>query len=163
MPTTHTGGSSGVEGPAIPLAPVAGLLPASLGFPARGGGGLDCESAGAHPHGARDRYHTYTELPAILQRFKQNPKELRITWILRVCDQRGPTLSLNSGEPEPLGELTSDALFNSRCQALRSGCRTRLTWRPPAWRQGWESFRLRGHGAALPLLQHAGGGRPARS
>ncbi|KAJ8785060.1 hypothetical protein J1605_007616 [Eschrichtius robustus] len=76
---------------------------------------------------ARDRYHTYTELPAILQRFKQNPKELRITWILRVCDRRGPTLSLNSGEPEPLGELTSDALFNSRCQALRSGCRTRLT------------------------------------
>lgn len=132
-------------------------------FPARGGCGLDCESAGAHPDGARDRYHTYTELLAILQRFRQNPKELRITRIPRVCDRRGPTLSLNCGELEPLGELTSDALFNSCCQALRNGCMTRLTWRPPAWRQGWESFQLRGHGAALPLLQHAGEGHPAPS
>lgn len=34
-----------------------------------------------------------------------------------------------------LGDLTGDAVFNHRCQALRGGCRTLL-----AWGQHWESF-----------------------
>lgn len=39
--------------------------------------------------GRGDRQYTYTELLAISQRFKQNPSELMITWILRVYDQGG--------------------------------------------------------------------------
>lgn len=90
--------------------------------------------------GRGDRYYTYTELLAISRRFKQNPSELMITWILRVYDQGGPALSLNSGELGLLGDLTHDAIFNYRCKALRgSGCQTLLCWLRKAWRQRWES------------------------
>ena len=47
--------------------------------------------------GQGDHYYTYMELLAISQRFKQNSNELMVTWILRVYDQGGPALSLNSG------------------------------------------------------------------
>lgn len=90
--------------------------------------------------GRGDRYYTYTELLAISRRFKQNPNELMVTWILRVYDQGGPALSLNSGELGLLGDLTHDAIFNYRCKALRgSGCQTLLSWLLQAWRQRWES------------------------
>ncbi|XP_043454341.1 Friend virus susceptibility protein 1-like isoform X1 [Prionailurus bengalensis] len=90
--------------------------------------------------GRGDRYYTYTELLAISRRFKQNPNELMITWILRVYDQGGPALSLNSGELALLGDLTGDAIFNYHCKTLRGGCQTLLTWLLLAWRQRWESF-----------------------
>ncbi|KAF7474575.1 uncharacterized protein GHT09_014667 [Marmota monax] len=90
--------------------------------------------------GRGDRYYTYTELLAISRRFKQNPNELMITWILRVYDQGGPALSLNSGELALLGDLTHDAIFNYHCKTLRGGCKTLLTWLLQAWRQRWESF-----------------------
>uniref|UniRef100_A0A673VBB9 Friend virus susceptibility 1 n=2 Tax=Suricata suricatta TaxID=37032 RepID=A0A673VBB9_SURSU len=90
--------------------------------------------------GRGDRYYTYTELLAISRRFKQNPNELMITWILRVYDQGGLALALNSGELALLGDLTSDAIFNYHCKALRGGCRTLLAWLLQAWRQRWESF-----------------------
>ncbi|XP_044235971.2 Friend virus susceptibility protein 1-like isoform X1 [Ursus arctos] len=99
------------------------------------------ERALAHTQmGRGDRYYTYTELLAISRRFKQNPNELMITWILRVYDQGGPALSLNSGELALLGDLTGDAIFNYRCKTLRGGCKTLLTWLLLAWRQRWESF-----------------------
>lgn len=63
--------------------------------------------------GRGDRYYTYTELLAISRRFKQNPNELMVTWILRVYDQGGPALSLNSGELGLLGDLTHDAIFDA--------------------------------------------------
>ncbi|VTJ73884.1 Hypothetical predicted protein [Marmota monax] len=90
--------------------------------------------------GRGDRYYTYTELLAISRRFKQNPNELMITWILRVYDQGGPALSLNSGELALLGDLAHDAIFNYHCKTLRGGCKTLLTWLLQAWRQRWESF-----------------------
>ncbi|MBZ3887270.1 Friend virus susceptibility protein 1 [Sciurus carolinensis] len=90
--------------------------------------------------GRGDRYYTYTELLAISRRFKQNPNELMITWILRVYDQGGPALSLNSGELALLGDLTHDAIFNYHCKTLRGGCQTLLTWLLQAWRRRWESF-----------------------
>ncbi|EPY88812.1 hypothetical protein CB1_000153016 [Camelus ferus] len=90
--------------------------------------------------GRGDRYYTYTELLAIARRFRQNPNELMITWILRVYDQGGPALSLNSGELALLGDMTGDAVFNCRCQALRGGCRTLLAWLLLSRCQRWQSF-----------------------
>ncbi|XP_043755882.1 Friend virus susceptibility protein 1-like [Cervus elaphus] len=90
--------------------------------------------------GRGDRYYTYTELLAIARRFRQNPNELMISWILRVYDQGGQALSLNSGELALLGDLTGDAVFNYRCKALRGDCKTLLAWLLLAWRQRWESF-----------------------
>ncbi|XP_019513661.1 PREDICTED: Friend virus susceptibility protein 1-like isoform X1 [Hipposideros armiger] len=92
------------------------------------------------PMGRGDRYYTYTELLAISRRFKQNPNELMITWILRVYDQGGSALALNSGELALLGDLTGDAIFNYHCKGLRGGCKTLLSWLLLAWRQRWESF-----------------------
>lgn len=92
------------------------------------------------PMGRGDRYYTYTELLAISRRFKQNPSELMITWILRVYDQGGSALALNSGELALLGDLTGDAIFNYHCKGLRGGCKTLLSWLLLAWRQRWESF-----------------------
>lgn len=57
--------------------------------------------------GQGDRYYTYTGLLAIARRFRQNPNELMITWILRVYDQGG--LALASRELVMLGDLTGDA------------------------------------------------------
>ncbi|KAM7059356.1 uncharacterized protein WM277_006046 [Molossus nigricans] len=86
------------------------------------------------------RYYTYTELLAISRRFRQNPGELMVTWILRVYDQGGSALALNSRELTLLGDLTRDAVFNYRCKGLRGGCKTLLAWLLQAWRQRWESF-----------------------
>ena len=73
--------------------------------------------------GQGDHYYTYMELLAISQRFKQNSNELMVTWILRVYDQGGPALSLNSGELGMLGDHTHDAIFNYHCKALLGpGC-----------------------------------------
>lgn len=90
--------------------------------------------------GRGDRQYTYTELLAISQRFKQNPSELMITWILRVYDQGGSALTLSPGELTLLGDLTSDTVFNYRCKALRGGRQPLLAWLLLAWRQRWESF-----------------------
>lgn len=90
--------------------------------------------------GPGDRRYTYTELLAIARRFRQNPNELMISWILRVYDQGGQALSLNSTELALLGDLTGDAVFNYRCKALRGDCKTLLAWLLLAWRQRWESF-----------------------
>ncbi|XFG10069.1 hypothetical protein AB1E19_013693 [Capra hircus] len=87
-----------------------------------------------------DRYYTYTELLAIARRFRQNPNELMISWILRVYDQGGQALSLNSGELALLGDLTGDAVFNYHCKTLRGDCKTLLAWLLLAWRRRWESF-----------------------
>ena len=78
--------------------------------------------------GRGDRYYTYTELLAIARRFRQNPNELMISWILRVYDQGGQALSLNSGELALLGDLTGDAVFNYHCKTLRGDCKTLLAW-----------------------------------
>ncbi|KAB1256208.1 hypothetical protein Cadr_000027764 [Camelus dromedarius] len=53
---------------------------------------------------------------------------------------RWAALSLNSGELALLGDLTGDAVFNCRCQALRGGCRTLLAWLLLSRCQRWESF-----------------------
>lgn len=90
--------------------------------------------------GRGDRYYTYTELLAIARRFRQNPNELMISWILRVYDQGGQALSLNSGELALLGDLTGDAVFNYHCKTLRGDCKTLLAWLLLAWRRRWESF-----------------------
>ncbi|KAB0396567.1 hypothetical protein E2I00_005845 [Balaenoptera physalus] len=87
--------------------------------------------------GQGDRYYTYTELLAIARRFRQNPNELLITWILRV-------------ELVMLGDLTGDAVFNYRCKALRGDGKTLLAWLLLAWRQRWESF-LHFEGTELPF------------
>ncbi|XP_025279907.1 uncharacterized protein LOC484356 isoform X1 [Canis lupus familiaris] len=129
------------QAPTVPvLAPVATPLRASYSS-LQGTAVIMAERALAPTQiGRGDRYYTYTELLAISRRFKQNPNELMITWILRVYDQGGPALSLNSGELALLGDLTSDAIFNYRCKTLRGGCKTLLTWLLLAWRQRWESF-----------------------
>ena len=49
--------------------------------------------------GRGDRYYTYTELLAIARRFRQNPNELMISWILRVYDQGGQALSCLLSHP----------------------------------------------------------------
>ena len=100
--------------------------------------------------GQGDRYYTYTELLAIARRFRQNPNELMITWILRVYDQGGLALALNSRELVMLGDLTGDAVFNYRCKALRGDGKTLLAWLLLAWRQRWESF-LHFEGTELPF------------
>ncbi|XP_027833316.1 Friend virus susceptibility protein 1 isoform X1 [Ovis aries] len=112
--------SGGCAPPALPLAPAPGTATAMAG---RG-----------------DRYYTYTELLAIARRFRQNPNELMISWILRVYDQGGQALSLSSGELALLGDLTGDAVFNYHCKALRGDCKTLLAWLLLAWRRRWESF-----------------------
>ncbi|XP_054444747.1 Friend virus susceptibility protein 1-like [Pteronotus mesoamericanus] len=100
--------------------------------------------------GRGDCYYTYTELLAISRRFKQNPNELIISWILRVYDQGGSALTLNSRELTLLGDLTSDTAFNYHCKGLRGGCQTLLTWLLQAWRQRWESF-MYFEGTELPF------------
>ena len=90
--------------------------------------------------GPGDRRYTYTELLAIARRFRQNPNELMISWILRVYDQGGQALSLNSAELALLGDLTSDAVFNYRCKALRGDCKTLLPFRP--WTTMEEGIQL---------------------
>ncbi|XP_016061498.1 PREDICTED: Friend virus susceptibility protein 1-like isoform X2 [Miniopterus natalensis] len=90
--------------------------------------------------GLGEHYHTYTELLAISQRFKQIPEEPMITWILRVYDQDGSALPLNSQEFPLLGDLTHDTIFNCLCKGLRGGSKTLLTWLLQAWRQRWKSF-----------------------
>ncbi|XP_057569192.1 Friend virus susceptibility protein 1-like isoform X2 [Hippopotamus amphibius kiboko] len=116
-----------------PLAPVAVPLQPSRSSPPRAGAAVAMAGQG-------DRSYTYTELLAIARRFRQNPNELMITWILRVYDQGGLALALNSRELVMLGDLTGDAIFNYRCKALRGDCRTLLAWLLLAWRQRWESF-----------------------
>lgn len=71
--------------PALPLAP------AYDGHAAMAGGG--------------DRYCTYTELLAIARRFRQNPKRLMISWILRVYDQGGQALAALSSGSWPCSRL----------------------------------------------------------
>lgn len=90
--------------------------------------------------GPGDRSYTYTELLAISRRFRQNANELMVSWILRVYDQGGAALALNSRELALLGDLTGDAVFNYHCRGLRGGCQALLTWLLLAWRQRWESF-----------------------
>lgn len=90
--------------------------------------------------GPGDHSYTYTELLAISRRFRQNANELMVSWILRVYDQGGAALALNSRELALLGDLTGDAVFNYHCRGLRGGCQALLTWLLLAWRQRWESF-----------------------
>uniref|UniRef100_A0A8C6DFG6 Friend virus susceptibility 1 n=1 Tax=Moschus moschiferus TaxID=68415 RepID=A0A8C6DFG6_MOSMO len=130
----------GVEHPGHPSAVPPGVQ--LFLQPSRSGGRapLAFPPPGAAMAGRGDRYYTYTELLAIARRFRQNPNELMISWILRVYDQGGQALSLNSGELALLGDLTGDAVFNYRCKALRGDCKTLLAWLLLAWRQRWESF-----------------------
>lgn len=90
--------------------------------------------------GPSSRAYTYTELVAISRRFRQNANELMVSWILRVYDQGGAALALDSQELALLGDLTGDAVFNYRCKGLRGGCQALLSWLLRAWRQRWESF-----------------------
>uniref|UniRef100_A0A8C9CN82 Uncharacterized protein n=1 Tax=Phocoena sinus TaxID=42100 RepID=A0A8C9CN82_PHOSS len=83
--------------------------------------------------GQGDRCYTYTGLLAIARRFRQNPNELMITWILRVYDQGGLALALASRELVMLGDLTGDARLQLPLQGPR-----------------WESF-LHLEGTELPF------------
>ncbi|KAF5917155.1 hypothetical protein HPG69_014088 [Diceros bicornis minor] len=124
--------------PSLPWQPPAG----SPAIPTWGTRGHGRESAGACPGGRGERCYRYTRLPAISRRFKQNPNELAITWVLRVCDQGALALSLSSGELVLLGDLAGDAVFNCRCKGLPGGCEPLLAWLLQAWHRRWESFRL---------------------
>ncbi|XP_036152050.1 Friend virus susceptibility protein 1-like isoform X1 [Myotis myotis] len=90
--------------------------------------------------GPAHRYYTFTELLAIAQHFKQKPEEHMIAWILRVYDQGGLALALNSQELALLGNLTSDTIFNCLCKGLQGSRKALLTWLLQAWRQYWPSI-----------------------
>lgn len=78
------------------------------------------ERASAHPDAIRDSNHT-TQSSCLPCSASSRPST--ITWILCLYEQRGPTLSLNSGNLALLGDLTRDTVFNSRCRALRNCCK----------------------------------------
>lgn len=87
------------------------------------------------------RHHTYTELLAIAQHFKQKPNEHMIAWILWVYDQGGMALVLSSQELALLGDLTSNTIFNCLCRdRWWIGHKALLAWLLKAWRQRWQSF-----------------------
>lgn len=127
------GGSSGVKGPSHPSCSCGRVRP---GFP-----DLLCPgwlgpqlSERRHPPSWRKG-----TLPHIHQvpGFEQNPKKLRITWILQIEE-----LTLNSefwvagaaGRPDQRRHLQ---LWLPGPEHRRTGLE-QLTWRPLAWRQGWE-------------------------
>ncbi|TKC53852.1 hypothetical protein EI555_018603, partial [Monodon monoceros] len=80
--------------------------------------------------GQGNRYYTYTGLLAITRRFRQNPNELMITWILRGVG--------GAGRPD------------RRCPSSTTAARPCGVTAKRCWRQRWESF-LHLEGTELPF------------
>lgn len=90
--------------------------------------------------GPAHHHYTHTGLLAIAQHFKQKPNEHMIAWILRVYDQGGLALALNSQALALLGDLTSNTIFSCLCKGVRGSLKALLTWPLQAWLQRWQSF-----------------------